>query len=238
MSITNAPLRFALNSTGQTAVIPCAGQAYVAIGVSGIWAGLLTFQVTYDGTTWVPLSMIPYPNGTTALTTAGNGIWYQSVVGQYGPAQAVRVLFTRTSGTAIVYGASSEDLSALSALQSTGSIYANQVGVFSATNVLTVTGATGHGWNLRTLVVSLVGPTGSTGTIQVWDGASGPAGATGIWQQDWYMAGGVIVVNVPLPVESALRPGGIFTRPGNALIVNIPGVTTVRSTINAEIEPS
>lgn len=236
--LTNSPLRFALNTTGQTAVIPCAGQAYAAIGITGTWTGTMTFQVTYDGTNWNTLSVIPYPAGTAVTSSTVNGTWYQALLGQYGPAQAFRIVFTRTSGTALVYGAASGDLSGLDALQNVDSLYLNQVGAFSATNTMTVTGATGHGWNLRTLVVSLVGPTGSTGSIQVSDGATGIAGSTGIWQQDWYMAGGVIIVPVPLPAESALRPGGLFTKPGNSLIISVPGVTTVRSTLNAEVQPS
>src|SRR5580704_10563448 len=124
MPLTNAPLRFALIAQGQTAIVPCAGQAYVAIGISGVWSGLLTFQVTYDGTTWVPSNVIPYPVGTSQQTTTGNGTWYQALLGDHGPALGYRVVWTtRTSGTAVVEMAASGDLSALSALEQPEAIY-------------------------------------------------------------------------------------------------------------------
>lgn len=72
---------------------------YVAIQLTGTWAGTFTFEVTVDGTTWVTVSALPSNSATTVTSATANGVWNVQIAGYAG----IRARFsTATSGTATV----------------------------------------------------------------------------------------------------------------------------------------
>ncbi len=47
----------------------------VSVQLLGTWAGVVTFEISNDGTNWVGILLAPPSTGTGALTAAANGIW-------------------------------------------------------------------------------------------------------------------------------------------------------------------
>jgi len=75
------------------------GNSFVAIQITGTWAGTITFSSTIDGDNFVTTLVTPIGSATGATTTTGNGIWTLELKG----VRAIRVAFTTfSSGTATV----------------------------------------------------------------------------------------------------------------------------------------
>lgn len=73
------------------------------INVSGTFVGTLTFQGSFDNTTWVPIGVTDVVAGTTVGTTTAVGTFRTSM-----PLPFIRVQMTAyTSGTAVVTAAAS-----------------------------------------------------------------------------------------------------------------------------------
>jgi hypothetical protein len=72
----------------------------VAFQFTGTWAGVITFESTVDGTTWVATRVQPIGSGTAVTTATANGIWRMPIIGQV----SARARFsTDTSGTVVAY---------------------------------------------------------------------------------------------------------------------------------------
>lgn len=71
----------------------------VGMQVTGTFSGTLQFEMTIDGTNFVPVQTTNITNLAVATTTTATGVFFYNVVG----AQSVRVASTAwTSGTAVV----------------------------------------------------------------------------------------------------------------------------------------
>ena len=229
--MTQKIIRPGLNATGMAATIPLAGLSYCGVNLAGTWVGTASFFITYDGTNYKPVTLMPYPSGTGVQTTTANGSWFLPLFGGYGPSMALQVVFTtRTSGTMNVTLCGSDDGSFADAYVAPSAIYQTQVGTANATNTLTVAANVNHAWRIRSCTVSVTGSGTPTGTIQIKDGT------TLVWSQDLLGTAGVPqIVQLDLPAESTQEPGGVTGTTGNSISVVVAALgANVTSSINFE----
>jgi len=72
------------------------GLGALGVQLTGTWAGVVSFEVTVDGVTWVALRMLPSDSSTAATSATVNGAWTANVAGYL----LARARFsTDTSGT-------------------------------------------------------------------------------------------------------------------------------------------
>ena len=99
----------ALNATADgstsTAYFP-----QVRLALTGSWVGTVTFQISYDGTTWYTKTLNT-PSGTVTSTTTANGVFYGDIGG----------LFFRTQMTAFTSGTATASMSYITVPASVGS---------------------------------------------------------------------------------------------------------------------
>ncbi len=219
----------ALNATGMGLTLWCGSLSYAGFGISGSWVGTIKFYGTTDGLNFQPISVTPFASGTDVTSTTANGSWFI-------PARnylAVRVVFTRTSGTAIVKLAASTDSSYQDAFLASTSKFVNTTATGGA-NTTTITAQANRAWRLRTLIVSAdTTPTwAASPNVKVTDGAS-----TIIWALDLPATAGVY--NVPLPADSntpGLTGGGVVGTAGSSMVITVAsGAGSVKTNVNAEL---
>jgi hypothetical protein len=219
----------ALNATGMSVSFFCAGQSNVGIGVTGTWVGTVSFQGSFDGVNFVPISLTPFPTGAAVQSSTGNGNFF-SIGANY---TAVQVTFTRTSGTAIIQLAASLDSSYQAAFLSASSDFLSQSVAGGLANVLTIAAQANRGWNINTLVVGFsVAPAAAVlctiadgGSSVLWETYIPPLSDSGA-----ATVGGTF--QVPLP------PSGVTGTPGHSLVITLaaPGGAVV-SKVNAAVNP-
>jgi|SRR5579884_995062 len=57
------------------------GEFAVALQLSGVWTGTVSFLVSYDDQTWLPLFMTPIAGGNPVTSATSNGTWLARIVG-------------------------------------------------------------------------------------------------------------------------------------------------------------
>lgn len=224
-------IREALNATGMSLTLTVAGLSRLGLRVAGSWVGTVTFFFSNDGINFAPnpLSVQPFASGTAVTSSTANGTWFADVNGVV----AVRVVFTRTSGTALVTIAASNDASYQDALLDSSSLFISQSVTAGATNIVTVAASTNRGWRLRSAVVSFDTAPSAAVLCTVKDGT------TVIWAEYMPAAAGSAKLNLPAdPNQPGVTGGGVYNTIGAALVVTLAGPGgSVVSTVNAEIEP-
>ena len=216
--------REVLNATGMSLSIFCAGQATVGIGVTGTWAGTLSFYGSTDGINFFALSVTPFASGTNVSTATANGNWFVNAQNL----MVVKVEFTRTSGSATVIMSSSTDASWQNAFL-TSAEQNNTSSATGGTNTMTQAAQANRAWNLKSLLVSVSGPTwpGGTMRLRVFDGT---ITGTALFSTFLTETGG----SVGRYYDIDLPEGGITNTPGNAMTIQLLGPTaTNASEINA-----
>ncbi len=223
-------LKEALNANAMSLTIFCGGQNYVGINLTGTWVGTVAFQATYDGATFVSVGATPFATGTAVTSSTANGSWFLQVEG----AIAVRAVFTRTSGTAIVTLASSLDNSYQDAFLTTVQKNVSRAVGGGLVNQLIFPAQENRAWRCRTLVVSFsVAPAAGT-KVTLSDGA-----CQVLWEV--FAAAAVGYQTIALPLDSntpGVSGGGVVGTPGNTFVITVsaPG-GSVASIINAEMVP-
>lgn len=227
--------REALSAVNMFVQLPCLGMSKVGVGVTGTFVGTLSFQGSFDGTNFVPLSVTPFASGTAVSTTTATGNW-EVAVQNY---MVIRVKFTaRTSGTAIVTMAGSADASYQDAFLADTTVYVSQSSTQNAVNTLTQAAQTNRAWRLASLIISITGQPAwlTSPNLQITDGAGGAV----LYAVDIPLSGSSgQVFQVPLPVgDNITTPGaarGVVNTPGNAMVVVIAAAGGVNITrANAE----
>lgn len=233
-------LREALNADAMQLAIYCGGMSKVGINLAGTWVGTVKFFGSTDGTNFVPLSMTPFASGTTVQSATANGNWEISV--QSLSLVAVKVTFTRTSGTVLVTMGASIDSSYQDAFLASTSHFVSQSVSGGATNVITIAAQVNRAWRCRSLQVSFSVASGAAVLITISDGASSVLweGYVPINNEGVATVGSTF--NVPLPPDPmtpGLTGGGVVNTPGNSLVITLaaPGGSVV-SKVNAEIVPA
>lgn len=106
VNIANTPAVASTTASGSPAALNAtadgttdlATYASTAVQITGTWVGVLSFQVSIDGTNWVTKSLFPANGGALATSASGNGMWFGPTGARY-----FRVLMSSyTSGTAVV----------------------------------------------------------------------------------------------------------------------------------------
>lgn len=232
-------IREALNADGMDVVLPCANMSRVGFGVSGTWVGTVKFFFSQDGVNFAgfPLSVQPFASGTAVQSTTSNGNFWANAQNY----QAVKATFTRTSGTAIVSIAASNDATYQQAFLASTSVYVTQEVSAGATNVITQAAQANRAWRLRTLSVGFSVAAAAAVKLTVSDGASSllwegfvPASAGAP------SAGGTWLAPLPLDeLEAGVSNGGLVGTPGNSMVVTLaaPGGAVV-SSLNCEFLPA
>lgn len=224
----------ALNATGMKLTIFSGGQSYVGLNVAGTWVGTVSFFGSTDGMNFVPLFVTPFASGTAVSSSTANGSWFVPV-GNY---LAIRVTFTRTSGTAIVTLAASTDSSYQDAFLATTSRWVSQSVSGGAANAITVAAQANRAWNISELVIGYSVAPAAAVLVTISDGASSVLWETYVpplVNDGAATVGGTF--RVPLPQPSGSDPrGGVTNTPGNSLVITLaaPGGSVV-SKVNAKI---
>ena len=224
-----AILREVLNAQGMKLTINCSGQSYVGLNLSGTWTGKVSFNGSFDGIKFFPLSMTPFASGATVQSATGNGNWFIPIQNYV----AVQVSFdTLTTGTVAVTMATSIDSSYQDAFLVSTSKYVNQEMTGGSQNQVTIAAQANRAWKLRTLVVSFSTAPGAAVPITISDGAS----AT-IWKTHAPASAGAYLVLLPADMDwPGVTGGGVVGTPGNSMVITVgaPG-GSVTSEINAEL---
>ncbi len=228
-------IREALTADQMQLFLYCGGMSKAGFGVSGTWVGTVAFFGSTDGINFIPLSVTPFASGATVQSTTATGNW-EALVRNF---VAIKVVFTRTSGTAVIVLAASLDSSYQDAFLAPTSKYVSQNVGSGATNVITVAAQANRAWRLRTLSVAFSVAAGAGVDLKITDGASSV-----LWEGYVPASAGPLVAGggtylVPLPPPSGtpgLLDGGVVGTPGNTLVVTLaaPGGSVV-STLNAEM---
>ena len=218
-------IREVLNATGMKLRFFCGGMTKVGFGVTGTWAGTLTFRGSVDGLNFIAISVTPFASGTAVLTATANGNWEVAVQNFI----VVEVEFTRTSGSAVIAIAGSVDSSYQEAFLTADAIYVSQSS--TGANTLSKAAQANRAWKLEELTVSLSGPGG--GLVIIRDGT---ATGTILWQEYLESAGGSVghryVVNLP---NAGTERQGIVNTPGNAMTIVVGDAGSgISSIINAK----
>ncbi len=217
--------REVLNADGMSLTIFCGGQSNVGLGISGTWVGTVSFFGSNDGLTFFALSATPFASGTAVSTTTANGNWFTAVKNL----MAIKVTFTRTSGSVQVNMAAAVDSSWQDAFLTQATIF-NSSTVTSGTNTLTQAAQTNRAWVLQTLDVSCAGPGWSgSGRVTVYDGT---VAGTVLWEE--FIGSPPVVGSVGYAQKVALPDGGVTNTPGNAMTVVLRGMGNSSSILNAK----
>jgi hypothetical protein len=91
-----------LSVADDCAVAGCSDQARntTMFQLTGTFTGVVTFEATLDGTTWVALNMLPSNSATPASAPTAVGVWTADTSGY----KLVRARFsTATTGAVVVY---------------------------------------------------------------------------------------------------------------------------------------
>jgi hypothetical protein len=228
-------LREVLNADQMNLTVFCGGQSKVGIGVTGTFVGTLSFAGSFDGINFVPLTVTPFASGTGVQTATATGNWEVNVKNLV----AVRVTFSRTSGSATVFLGTSIDSSYQTAFLAATSVNVTQEVSAGATNVITQAAQANRAWRLRTLSVAFSVAAGAAVKVTVADGANN------LWsgfvpKQD--VSTGGFTWQAPLPADTntpGVSGGGVVGTPGNAMTVTLaaPGGSVV-SEVNCEFIPA
>ncbi len=210
-----------LTADGMAVLLFVGALSRCGIGVTGTWVGTLKFYGSYDGVTFSQIGATPFASGTDVSSTTANGSWFVNV-GNY---LVVKVVFTRTSGSAVVKLVASDDSAYQEAFLTAATIYATSPAT-SGANTLTQAAQANRAWKLKKLVVSLnAQPAWLTSpNLQIVDGS------TTLWSFDLPPSGSSgVIYDVALPED------GIVGTPGNAMsIVMANPQNSAKSDINAE----
>lgn len=220
--------REVLNADGMSTTIYCAGQSTVGIGISGTWVGTVKFYGSQDGLNFIALTVTPFASGTGVQSTTATGNWFVAVQNFV----AIKVTFTRTSGSVTAILAAAVDASWQDAFLSSTTIFASS-SVTSGNNTLTQAAQTNRAWNLQFLEVCSSGPGyGANGKVVVYDG-----GVTGsvLYQETLTSPVGSVgtVQKCNLPVDQNGNPS-IVNTPGNAMTIVVYGTGNNATIVNAK----
>lgn len=223
-------LREALDATGMKIRLHVAGKTKFGIGVTGTWAGTLTFRQSFDGVNFQSMSVTPFASGTDVSTATANGNWERAVQN----ATDIEVEFTRTSGTAIIKLAAANDSSYQDAFLAASTIHVNAEGTSTVT--LTQAAQANRAWNLEELIVSIAGPDWAGGTVfvAVYDGA---VTDTLLFKTFLSQTAGSVgrQYTIALPAEDEEGNKGIVGTPGNAMTIRLFGLgATQTGELNAK----
>jgi hypothetical protein len=170
------PTRETFNLANQSLSLYVGGQAYVGIGLSGTWAGTVSFFGSVDGENFFPLAVQTYPwveGGTNVklFTQAASGVVSQSYVAPVQNLLVVKVvLSTYTSGSPQVAIAASQDGSYQNAFQAQSGIWKTQSAA-AGINTFNVGANVNHPWKVSRVIVSFSG-TPTTANVTIKDGAA------------------------------------------------------------------
>lgn len=214
------------------ATLNVAGQSYIGINVGGTYVGTVSFEVTYNGSTWLPLSLEPYPGGTAVSSTTTTGFWFKPIVsgpagGTVTPPIAVRANMTAyTSGTALVTLGASTDNSFIDVSLAANVLQQSQSSSAATAQTVTQAASTTHSWQLKSLLVTTSGTITAGKTVTVKDGTNT------IWVA--YLpvitGGGGPTPQIPLP------PGGLVGTVNNALNIIVAALdSSIISTVDISI---
>lgn len=162
--------REAFSAVNQSLQLNVAGNTYVGFGITGTFAGTLSFSGSTDGVNFTALSVYAYPmvdGGTSVQSVTATGNYVVPVNGLI----MVKVAFTaKTSGTPVVAIASSVDGSYADAY-SAETVLSQTSSASHAINTLTIAANTNHGWRIDRLICSQNG-TATTPQITIKSGTT------------------------------------------------------------------
>ncbi len=232
-------IRQALDSDGMSLYLFTGGMSRAGIGITGTWTGTVSFFYSTDGINFNPLFMTPFASGTAVKSATGNGN-FQVLNFNF---LAIKVVFSKTTGTVVVDMAASIDDSYQAAFLAATSRAVSQSVAGGATNVITIAAQANRAWRCRTVSVGFSVAASLAIDLKISDGASSV-----LWEG--YvppLAGSVLATQggtwvAPLPIddnEAGQSGGGVVNTPGNSLVITLaaPGGSVV-STVNAEIIPN
>lgn len=245
-----------LNAVGQEATLWVGGQTKVGIGVYGVSGTItLSFEASYDGITYWPLSVGVYPAtlnalmsgagggnlATTTVTSAtANGNWEVNVpTGVPGAPQFVRVQQTAGTGSAKVVIAASVDGSYQEAFNpptnagvSTGILYPSTTSS-GGVNTMAIPANANAAINLTFLDVEMSGPGfGAQAVLRIWDGAVN----TNVPIFQGLLTGPVGSVSVQQVINLPKDEQGnvsLLGTPGNPMNIQIINLGSVFAVMNA-----
>lgn len=225
-------IREVLNADGMQLPIFCGGASLLGIGISGTWVGTIKFYASADGVQFFQVGVTPFASGTDVQSTTATGNWFFNVRNYV----AFKVVFTRTSGSAIVTMSAAQDSSWQDAFLAASTVNVSQSHAAGAENVVTQAAQANRAWRLLALSVGFSAAASAAVEVVVSDG-----GSTTLW--DGYVppslngisGGGTF--NLPIPAvfrEGGFITGGIVNTPGNSMVITVsdPGGSVV-SKVNA-----
>lgn len=203
-----------LNADAMSVTIYCGGQSTVGIGLLGTWAGTASFYGSTDGLNFFALSVTPFASGTDVNTTTANGNWFSAVKNMI----AVKVTFTRTSGSLQVVLAAAVDASWQDAFLTASQVYVNSSST-GGTNTLTQAAQANRAWKCSDLEISVAGssPAGGAAKLTIFDGT-----ITGTALFSAYLT--QVEGSVGRMYDITLPDGGIVGTPGNAMTLQLLGM--------------
>lgn len=215
-----------LNATGMSLTVFVGGSSNIGLGITGTWVGTLTFYGSTDGINFFPITMTPFASGTAVGSATANGNYFTPTQNYL----AIRVTFTRTSGSATITIASAVDASWQNAFLSASTICVSST-TSGGNNTLTQAAQANRAWNLTFLEISLAGVIiGAALQVDIFDG--GVAGtklySAFLTQTGTGSVGTVQKINLPAD--------GITNTPGNAMTIVVRGTPSAlqSNTINAK----
>lgn len=217
--------REVLNADAMSLTIFCGGQSTVGIGLTGTWAGTASFYGSTDGLTFFALSVTPFASGTAVSTATANANYFTPVKNLI----AIKVTFTRTSGSLQVNLAAAVDSSWQDAFLSQATIF-NSSTVTSGTNTLTQASQANRAWALQECGISCAGPGwAGSGRLTIYDGT---VAGTVLWEE--FIGSPPVVGSVGYVQKLTVPAGGIVNTPGNAMTIVLRGMGSSSSIINAK----
>lgn len=232
--------RRAINASGDSLTLFTGGMSRIGFGVTGTWAGTLTFFGSNDGVNFFKVGVLPFPV-TAPLTQQNNTTANGNFEAFVNNLVAFKIgATTLTSGTALIQMAASNDTSYQDAFMASTSRAVSQSQSGGTANTLTIAAQANRAWRCRTLSVGWsVAPAAAVeltisdgGSATLWDGYIPPTPATG---------GLIGTYLVPLPSDPGIpgiTGGGVVGTVGNSLVITLsaPGGSVV-SKLNAEMIP-
>lgn len=205
--------REVLNADGMSLAIYCGGQSNVGIGVSGSWVGTVSFFGSVDGLNFFALSVTPFASGTAVSTTTANSNWFTAVKNLL----AIKVVFTRTSGSVQINMAAAVDSSWQDAFLAQATIF-NSSQVSSGVNTLTQAAQANRAWALTFCEVSVMAGGYPGCRVDIYDGTTA---GTKLASEFLIAAAG----SVGTVQKLNLPEGGVVNTPGNAMTIVVTGIT-------------
>jgi hypothetical protein len=184
----------------------------IGINLSGNWTGLVSFFGSYDGINFFPVSVTPFPFGTTTQTATANGSWFFDAVNY----QSVRVVFTTlTTGFVAVTLAAAVDSSWQDAFLAASSRFVEQDTAGGTQNQITIAGQANRAWRCRKVSGGFSGVPASPVKVTISDGAS-----TILWAE--YVSAAQWTLNLPGdPGVANISGGGVVGTPGNSMVITV-----------------